>query len=110
MFAAGDDLDDLMILCRADITTKNPNRVKQYLKNFNKVEEKMSNVNERDAMKAFQSPVRGAEIMEIFGLTEGRKVGEIKETIEEAILDGKIDNSYDAAKDYLLEIKDGILQ
>ena len=110
MFAAGDDLDDLMILCRADITTKNPNRVKQYLKNFNKVEEKMSNVNERDAMKAFQSPVRGAEIMEIFGLTEGRKVGEIKETIEEAILDGKIDNSYDAAKDYLLEIKDRILQ
>ena len=95
MFAAGDDLDDLMILCRADITTKNPNRVKQYLKNFKKVEEKMSNVTERDAMKAFQSPVRGAEI---------------KEAIEEAILDGKIDNSYDAAKDYLLEIKDGILQ
>ena len=79
MFAAGDDLDDLMILCRADITTKNPNRVKQYLKNFKKVEEKMSNVTERDAMKAFQSPVRGAEIMEICGLTEGRKVGEVKE-------------------------------
>ena len=95
MFAAGDDLDDLMILCRADITTKSPNRVKQYLKNFKKVEEKMSNVTERDAMKAFQSPVRGAEI---------------KEAIEEAILDGKIDNSYDAAKDYLLEIKDRILQ
>ena len=110
MLAAGEDLDDLMILCRADITTKNPNRVKQYLKNFNKVEEKMSNVTERDAMKAFQSPVRGAEIMEICSLTEGRKVGEIKEAIEEAILDGKIDNSYDAAKDYLLEIKDGILQ
>jgi len=110
MLAAGDDLDDLMILCRADITTKNPNRVKQYLKNFKKVEEKMSNVTERDAMKAFQSPVCGAEIMEICGLTEGRKVGEIKEAIEEAILDGKIDNSYDAAKDYLLEIKDGILQ
>ena len=105
MFAAGEDLDDLMILCRADITTKNPNRVKQYLKNFKKVEEKMSNVTERDAMKAFQSPVRGAEIMEICGLTEGRKVGEIKEAIEEAILDGKIENTYDAAKQYLMEIK-----
>jgi len=105
MFAAGDDLDDLMILCRADITTKNPNRVKQYLKNFKKVEEKMSNVTERDAMKAFQSPVRGAEIMEICGLTEGRKVGEVKEAIEEAILDGKIENTYDAAKEYLMRIK-----
>jgi putative nucleotidyltransferase with HDIG domain len=105
MLAAGDDLDDLMILCRADITTKNPNRVKQYLKNFEKVENKMSNVTERDAMKAFQSPVRGAEIMEICGLTEGRKVGEIKEAIEEAILDGKIENTYDAAKEYLMETK-----
>jgi putative nucleotidyltransferase with HDIG domain len=105
MLAAGDDLDDLMILCRADITTKNPNRVKQYLKNFEKVENKMSNVTERDAMKAFQSPVRGAEIMEIFGLTEGRKVGEIKEAIEEAILDGKIDNNYNQALTYLMEIK-----
>ena len=110
MAASGDDLDDLMTLCRADITTKNPNRVKQYLKNFKKVEEKMSNVGERDAMKVFQSPVRGDEIMKICGLTQGRKVGEIKEAIEEAILDGKIDNSYDAAKEYLLEIKDGILQ
>jgi poly(A) polymerase len=105
MFATGDDLDDLMILCRADITTKNPNRVKQYLKNFKKVEEKMSNVTERDAMKAFQSPVRGAEIMEICGLTEGRKVGEVKKAIEEAILDGKIENTYDAAKEYLMRVK-----
>ena len=110
MAASGDDLDDLMTLCRADITTKNPDRVKRYLKNFENVEEKMSNVGERDAMKAFQSPVRGDEIMKICGLTQVRKVGEIKEAIEEAILDGKIDNSYDAAKEYLLEIKDGILQ
>jgi len=105
MFAAGEDLDDLMILCRADITTKNPNRVKQYLKNFEKVEKKMSNVTERDAMKAFQSPVRGTEIMEICGLTEGQKVGKIKEAIEEAILDGKIDNNYNQALTYLMEIK-----
>jgi putative nucleotidyltransferase with HDIG domain len=109
MAAAGDFLDDLMILCRADITTKNPKRVKQYLRNFEKVEEKMANVAERDAMKAFQSPVRGAEIMAICGLTEGRKVGEIKEAIEEAILDGKIENTYEAAKDYLMEIKNDFL-
>lgn len=106
MIAAGDDLDDLMILCRADITTKNPNRVKRYMRNFEIVEKKMENVLDRDAMRAFQSPVRGDEIMSICGLTEGRKVGKIKEAIEEAILDGQIDNNYDAAKYYLLQIKD----
>ena len=108
--ASGKVLDDLMILCRADITTKNPKRVSRYIKNFDIVQQKMNDLVEKDAMTAFQSPVRGHEIMDICGLTEGRKVGEIKEAIEEAILDGKIDNSYDAAKDYLLEIKDGILQ
>ena len=109
MVSAGDELDDLMILCRADITTKNPKRVKRYLKNFEKVEEKMSNVVERDAMKAFQSPVRGDEIMTICGLTEGRKVGELKDAIEEAILDGEIENTFEAAKKYLIKIKDEIL-
>ncbi|MBH08915.1 MAG: tRNA nucleotidyltransferase [Candidatus Marinimicrobia bacterium] len=106
MIASGNYLDDLMILCRADITTKNPNRVKRYLKNFQIVETKMADVIERDAMKSFQSPVRGKEIMSICGLTEGRKVGEIKGMIEEAILDGKIENTYDASKEYLLQIKD----
>jgi len=106
MVSAGDDLDDLMILCRADITTKNPNRVKRYLKNFEKVEEKMSNVVNRDALKAFQSPIRGNDIMEICGLTEGINVGKIKEAIEEAILDGIIENTFDDAKKYLLKIKD----
>jgi len=109
MAAAGDFLDDLMILCRADITTKNPKRVKQYLRNFEKVEEKMANVVERDSMKAFQSPVRGDEIMAVCGLTEGRKIGEIKEAIEEAILDGKIENTHEAAKKYLMEIKNDFL-
>ena len=106
MVSAGDDLDDLMILCRADITTKNPNRVKRYLKNFEKVEEKMSNVVNRDALKAVQSPIRGNDIMEICGLTEGINVGKIKEAIEEAILDGIIENTFDDAKKYLLKIKD----
>ena len=109
MIAAGDDLDDLMTLCRADITTKNPNRVKRYMKNFEIVEEKMADVVERDAMRAFQSPVRGDEIMTVCGLTESRKVGEIKDAIEEAILDGKIENTYEAAKEYLMEIKNDFL-
>jgi len=110
MFAAGDDLDDLMILCRADITTRNPNKVKKYLNNFDIVEAKMSNVEERDAMKAFQSPVRGGEIMELCGLTEGKSVGKIKHAIEEAILNGEIENEYEAAKDFLITIKDEILK
>ena len=109
MVAAGDYLDDLMTLCRADITTKNPKRVKQYMINFKKVEKKMANVVERDAMKEFQSPVRGEEIMSICGLTEGRKIGEIKKAIEEAILDDKIENSHEAALQYLYEIKDNFL-
>ena len=110
MVAAGEDLEDLMILCRADITTKNPKRVKRYLKNFEKVEEKMANVNKRDEMVAFQSPVRGDEIMSICGLKEGTKVGVIKKAIEEAILEGLIDNTHSQALDYLIKIKDDYLE
>jgi hypothetical protein len=107
--AAGDELDDLMTLCRADITTRNPNRVKKYLKNFEIVEAKMSNVEERDALRAFQSPVRGKEIMKTFGLFEGKEIGKIKHAIEEAILNGDIENEYDSAREYMLKIKDEIL-
>ena len=107
--AAGDELDDLMTLCRADITTRNPNRVKKYLQNFEIVESKMSNVEERDAMRAFQSPVRGKEIMQSCGLSEGKEVGKIKQAIEEAILNGDIENEYEAAKEYMFKIKDEIL-
>ncbi len=104
MVAAGEEIDDLLILCRADITTKNPRLVKKYMGNFERVEAHMEDVQERDAMKAFQSPVRGNEIMEICGLTEGRKIGEIKGAIEEAILSGEIENSYEAARAYLDEL------
>ena len=109
MVAAGEHLDDLMTLCRADITTKNPKRVKQYMRNFKKVEDKMANVVERDAMKKFQSPVGGEEIMSVCGLKEGREIGQIKKSIEEAILDDKIDNTHEAALQYLHEIKDNFL-
>jgi tRNA nucleotidyltransferase/poly(A) polymerase len=106
MVAASDDTDDLMILCRADITTKNPKKVKKYMQNFERVDELMKNVQERDAFRAFQSPVRGREIMEICDIREGETVGRIKKAIEEAILDGKIDNDHEKALGYLYQIKD----
>ena len=106
MVAAGDDIDDLMTLCRADITTKNPNKINKYMKNFERVDSLMKDVKERDLFSQFQSPVRGKEIMELFNLEEGKKVGKLKKEIEEAILDGKIDNNYDDALNYLNQIKD----
>jgi uncharacterized domain HDIG len=109
MVAAGDDVNDLLTLCRADITTKNQNKIKKYLANFEKVEAKMTDVNEKDKMKAFQSPVRGAEIMKIFNLKPGKKIGKIKSDIEEAILDGKIENSYEEAYNYLISIKNNYI-
>ena len=105
MVLAGDDLNDLMTLCRADITTKNPNKVKRYLNNFEKVEEKMKNVLKLDSMKAFQSPVRGKEIKSICQIPESKTVGEIKSAIENAILEGEIDNTYEASFNYLMKIK-----
>ena len=106
MVTAGDETDDLLTLCRADITSKNPERVNLYMGNFERVEKFMQDVVERDKLKSFQSPVRGNEIMQVCGLKEGKQVGQIKSAIEEAILDGKIENTYEAAFKYLLEIKD----
>jgi tRNA nucleotidyltransferase/poly(A) polymerase len=103
MVDAGDDIQELMTLCRADITTKNPKLVKRYLGNFGRVEERMKNVQELDEMRAFQSPVRGKEIMEWFGLKPGKKVGEIKTAVEEAILNGEIENTFEDAQKYLLK-------
>ena len=106
----GEEIDDLLTLCRADITSKNPERVKRYMGNFERVEKFMQDVVERDKLKAFQSPVRGDKIMQVCRITEGKKVGEIKSVIEEAILDGKIENTYDAALKYLMKIKDDFLK
>ena len=104
MFEAGEFVDDLMILCRADITTKNPQKVKKYISNFDLVEKLMQDVKLRDEMKSFQSPVRGDVIMHDLKLTEGPLVGKIKKAIEEAILDGEIDNDYESAYQYMLKI------
>ena len=102
---AGDQIDDLMLLCRADITSGNPKRVRQHLKNFDMVSKRMEEVEEKDRMRAFQSPVRGDEIMEVCGLEPGPLVGKLKKAIEEAILDGDIPNEHDAALAYLMDIK-----
>ena len=103
---AGEDVESLMMLCRADITTKNPDKAKAYMKNFEIVEKKMVEVLKNDEMKAFQSPVRGEEIMKICGLKPGRAIGIIKNYIEEAILDGTIPNEYEASLKYFLDHKD----
>ena len=98
-----DDLDDLMILCRSDITSNNPDKVKRYNENFDRVIEKIKTVQERDKLRKFQSPVRGDEIMDFFDLEPGPAVGYIKDNIEEAILDGEIPNEYEAAYNYMVE-------
>jgi putative nucleotidyltransferase with HDIG domain len=103
--AAGEDLEDLIKLCRADITSKNRDKVFKYLDNYEKVMQRVLEVEEKDKLKAFQSPVRGEIIMEVCNLQPSKKVGEIKKEIEEAILDGKIGNNYEEAYQYLLQIK-----
>jgi len=107
---AGEDLEDLITLCRADITSKNIDKKNIYLSNYEKVMKRVLEVKEKDKLRAFQSPVRGDEIMSICGLTPSKKVGIIKSAIEEAILDGKIGNNYDDALRYLYEIKDELLK
>ena len=107
---AGDVLEDLLTLCRADITSQNPRRVKRHLANFDFVVKRLNEVEEKDQMRSFQSPVRGDEIMKICALKPGPMVGKLKTAIEEAILDGKIPNEYDAAYQYLLKIKDDLIE
>ena len=109
LFEAGHDIDDLLTLCRADITSKNPKLVHRYQRNYEIVAEKMAEVEAKDQMRAFQSPVRGEEIMEITGLPPSKTVGLLKSAIEEAIIEGVIPNDHDAARQYLLEIMDDIV-
>jgi poly(A) polymerase len=100
---AGDYIDDLLLLCRADVTTRNPQRAAKYLRNYDSVEQRLRDVVERDNLRAFQSPLRGDEIIALSGLPPSRTVGYIKWRIEEAILDGQIANTYEAAKAYFLQ-------
>ncbi|PQJ77701.1 CCA tRNA nucleotidyltransferase [Polaribacter porphyrae] len=106
IFDAGDDINALMTLCEADITTKNPKKFKRYHKNFELVRSKIKEVEERDKVRNFQPPVSGEEIMKAFNLKPCREIGVIKEAIKNAILDGKIPNEYQASYDFM--IKKGI--
>jgi len=110
LFEAGEDIDDLMILCRADITSKNPRLVSQVRNNYDRVAAKMAEVEEKDKMRNWQPALRGDEIMQICGIGESPLVGKLKQAVVDAILDGKIPNEHGPAIDYLMSIKDEVLR
>lgn len=102
LFEAGDDIDDLMLLCNADITSKNAEKRKRYAENFVKVQKKLIDIEEKDRLRNFQPPVDGMEIMEVFGIGPSKEVGVIKEAIRNAILEGVIGNNHDEAYQLML--------
>lgn len=103
LFEAGDDIEELMLLCEADITSKNAMRKQKFLDNFRLVREKLVDLEERDRVRNFQPPVTGEEIMEVFGLQPCREVGSLKSAIKDAILDGVVPNEHDAAYEFMLK-------
>lgn len=103
LFEAGDDIDDLMTLCKADITSKNEEKVKRYLRNYEKVKDKILEVEEKDQIRNFQPPISGEEIMKTFDIPPSAEVGIIKNSIKDAIIEGEIHNDYDEAHKFMME-------
>jgi putative nucleotidyltransferase with HDIG domain len=102
LFESGDDINELMILCKADITSKNEQKVKKYLINYERLQQKLIEIEEKDRIRNWQPPISGNFIMEHFNIKEGREVGQLKNAIREAILDGDISNNFDEAYNFML--------
>ena len=103
LFEASEDIEDLMALCEADITSKNEERVQRHLENFANVREKMKEIEEKDSLRNFQPPVSGDDIRKAFGIEPGPVIGEIKNAIKEAILEGEISNNHEDAWKFMVE-------
>ncbi|HCT52103.1 MAG TPA: tRNA nucleotidyltransferase, partial [Balneola sp.] len=110
IFEAGDDIDDLMTLCRADITSKNDNKVERFQKNFNRVEKKIKEVEKKDHIRNWKNPLSGEEIMEALQIRPSKTIGNIKDAVKEAILSGEIPNEHDAAFEFMMNNKDKFLE